>query len=809
MKVQNRTRWLLVLIGVLALSAVLFSFGTMALAQQDSGTKTLYVGPKLEDCTGVAAQKCMMVKESPDADYQYFYQPIEGFDYEEGYEYEIVVKEEKVENPPADGSSVKYSLVEVVSKTPVADSSEADMQAPQLENVEWQLVSYLGEDGMADVLAEASTTIEFVDGRAAGSAGCNRYFTTYKSDGDMLSLDDKIGKTMMACPEPVMAQEDAYLKLLPEAATYKIEDNQLTIFNEAGDAILVFEAPVAAAGQPSEPTLTGVVWQWQRTEMSNDTTVTPDDPTKYTVEFGEDGKLAIKADCKQTGGDYTADGQSLSIQPGPTTKQICSKTSQADEFLKELGYAATYLFDDNGNLVINMQMDGGNMYFAPAETVAMGGPAETPANADEMAKYAGDYKVVLPPAEEGGPLRVASLVLNEDGTLQLSILTLGEKEPETIDGVWSIKEPGKLVGKLNKEGADEFVLDISENGDIQVEGENLDLVKIDETVPLHKQLKIPVITEQKAYVSLDIQAGNPLDPFIVSVNGGGTFDASLLGGDCSGYINMQPVLRIDWEGKADLSKVFFFSDHDPTLVIQAPDGEFYCNDDASDLLLDPSIEFENPADGIYNIWVGSYAPDQLLPGVLVVTTRDDVSVENFTLNGLIKRGPVISDEMDGRNRTADVLVDAIKRVKQNMKKVKAGGKARSVKTTADGDIPAFEFDIPDQVCNGFISEVPNMVFDFSGKTDALKVYFEGDADSTLLVVGPGETVSCNDDAAPGRNINPMVVIPNPVEGRYAVYVGRVTPDVEVHGKINVTDKADAQPDVLAPTPADKTDSDKQ
>ena len=804
MKVQNRTRWLLVLIGVLALSAMLFSFGTMVQAQQEPGTKTLYVGPNLEDCTGVGPQKCMMVKENPDADYQYFYQTIDGFDYEEGYEYEIVVKEEKVENPPADGSSIKYTLVEVVSKTPAADSTETGMQAPKLEGVEWQLVSYLGEDGMTDVLADAPITIEFAEGRAAGSAGCNRYFTTYKNDDEMLTLDDKIGKTMMACPDPVMTQEDAYLKLLPEAATYEIEDNTLTVFNEDGDAILVFEAPMTATGQPSEPTLTGVVWEWQRTEMSDDTTIKPDDPTKYTVEFGEDGKVAVKADCKQTGGTYTDEGGTLAIQLNPTTMQICSDTSQADEFLKELSYAGTYIFDDDGNLVINMQMDGGNIYFAPAGVVATG-EGEQPENAEEMKKIAGDYKVVLPPAEEGGPLRVATLLLNEDGTMELSILTIGETEPEVTEGVWSIKEPGKVVGKLSAEGADEFTLDIAENGDISVEGEDLNLVKIDETVPLHKQLKIPVITEQKAYVSLDIQAGNPLDPFIVSVNGGGSFDASLLGGDCSGYINVQPVLRVDWEGQADMSKIFFFSDHDPTLVIQAPDGEFYCNDDASDLLLDPSISFENPADGTYNIWVGSYAPDQLIPGVLVVTTRDDVSAENFTLNGLIKRGPVLSDEIEGRDRPADALVQAIQKVKHSMKKLHAGGKARSVKVAADGDIPAFEFDIPDQICNGFISPVPDMVFDWSGTTDELKVYFEGDGDSTLLVVGPGETVSCNDDAAPGRNINPMVVIPNPAEGRYAVYVGHVVPDQPVKGKITVTDDADAQPEVLAPS----ANSDKQ
>ena len=41
---------------------------------------------------------------------------IEGFDYVEGFTYKLKVKIVKISNPPADASSVKYVLVEVLSK---------------------------------------------------------------------------------------------------------------------------------------------------------------------------------------------------------------------------------------------------------------------------------------------------------------------------------------------------------------------------------------------------------------------------------------------------------------------------------------------------------------------------------------------------------------------------------------------------------------------------------------------------------------------------------------------------------------------
>ena len=80
---------------------------------------TLYVGPEKVDCVGVAAQECLLVRDSPDDEYEFFYSQINGFDYEPGYEYELLVQKTPVENSPADASSIEWTLIEVVSKTPV------------------------------------------------------------------------------------------------------------------------------------------------------------------------------------------------------------------------------------------------------------------------------------------------------------------------------------------------------------------------------------------------------------------------------------------------------------------------------------------------------------------------------------------------------------------------------------------------------------------------------------------------------------------------------------------------------------------
>lgn len=79
--------------------------------------KIIYVNNKTVPCTGVGKLDCLQVKESLNSNWQFYYQQIEGFNYKPGYLYKLRVREEVIPNPPADGSSRKWILVEVMEKT--------------------------------------------------------------------------------------------------------------------------------------------------------------------------------------------------------------------------------------------------------------------------------------------------------------------------------------------------------------------------------------------------------------------------------------------------------------------------------------------------------------------------------------------------------------------------------------------------------------------------------------------------------------------------------------------------------------------
>ena len=81
-------------------------------------TKTIFIHSQLVDCVGVGPQKCMLVKDNVNSDWSFFYDSIDGFDFTEGYTYEIQVKISEIQNPPADASSKNYELIEIIRKNP-------------------------------------------------------------------------------------------------------------------------------------------------------------------------------------------------------------------------------------------------------------------------------------------------------------------------------------------------------------------------------------------------------------------------------------------------------------------------------------------------------------------------------------------------------------------------------------------------------------------------------------------------------------------------------------------------------------------
>src|SRR5918996_1022738 len=124
--------------------------------------------------------------------------------------------------------------------------------------------------------------------------------------------------------------------------------------------------------------------------------------------------------------------------------------------------------------------------------------------------------------------------------------------------------------------------------------------------------------------STDLTAGFTPDPFTVAVVSGGPIDAGYLGGGCDGWATAAPDYQVTYtSGDQSLLRFYFVPDTsgDATLIINTPDGEWVCGDDSYDGL-DPTVDFDGPEGGRYDVWIGSYDDGEQIDGELHVTELD-------------------------------------------------------------------------------------------------------------------------------------------------------------------------------------------
>lgn len=89
-----------------------------------------------------------------------------------------------------------------------------------------------------------------------------------------------------------------------------------------------------------------------------------DNPQNYVAVFNNDATVNIVADCNNANGTYVIADTSITIQIGPMTMAACPEGSHSDDFVKYLGSALKYFFED-GHLFIDLMADGGTLEFAP------------------------------------------------------------------------------------------------------------------------------------------------------------------------------------------------------------------------------------------------------------------------------------------------------------------------------------------------------------------------------------------------------------------------------------------------------------
>ncbi|WP_420471391.1 peptidase S1 [Brevundimonas sp. FT23042] len=121
------------------------------------------------------------------------------------------------------------------------------------------------------------------------------------------------------------------------------------------------------------------------------------------------------------------------------------------------------------------------------------------------------------------------------------------------------------------------------------------------------------------YGEIRLSAGFTPDPYRVQVTAGGSVDGSRLPGSCVGNISAAPDFEVTYSA-GSLPLVFrTVSSSDTTLIINGPDGRWYCDDDSFGDG-DAQVRFNRPQSGTYDIWVGTFGGGTASATLLITET---------------------------------------------------------------------------------------------------------------------------------------------------------------------------------------------
>ena len=122
----------------------------------------------------------------------------------------------------------------------------------------------------------------------------------------------------------------------------------------------------SAYGQTAGPApLAGTSWQLVRFQGGDDTLVTPDDGSRYTLTFARDGTVTTRIDCNRGRSTWTSTGPNrLEFGPLVLTRAFCGPPSMHDRIVKHWTSIRSYVLRD-GRLFLSLIADGGIYEFQP------------------------------------------------------------------------------------------------------------------------------------------------------------------------------------------------------------------------------------------------------------------------------------------------------------------------------------------------------------------------------------------------------------------------------------------------------------
>jgi heat shock protein HslJ len=199
--------------------------------------RNLTIAPDPVPCADGTPGSCLRVTDAEGDSWITHQGEIEGFTYEPGFTYEVLVEEASEVAEIEAAAPPRLRLIRVLSKQESGEAGE--VLNADLGRSRWLLTAIQPSGHTEADWSASGITAQFdVWGdRVSGFAGCNNYSAALALSGDQMQVSQPISTRKACASQTAMALEQEYLERIAKATAFVVTDDRLEVSMSDGSGM--------------------------------------------------------------------------------------------------------------------------------------------------------------------------------------------------------------------------------------------------------------------------------------------------------------------------------------------------------------------------------------------------------------------------------------------------------------------------------------------------------------------------------------------------------------------------------------------
>ena len=196
--------------------------------------KKIFVAGHYGQCHSLNQSKCLLIRDSAKSEWINHFGNIEGFKYEEGNEYELIVEVHTTKNSADDTTSYHLALSKILVKKKIKLHDHY-----KLDDEPWFLTK-LNIDKKLKKVSEHHVFLVIHDDEnmIVGNSGCNKFKASIEVNGQEVKVS-KLDATKAICKGSLGNIEKVFLEELQVATKYNVKGKQLLVY-QGSSLLMIF-----------------------------------------------------------------------------------------------------------------------------------------------------------------------------------------------------------------------------------------------------------------------------------------------------------------------------------------------------------------------------------------------------------------------------------------------------------------------------------------------------------------------------------------------------------------------------------------